>query len=53
MKEIWKDVVGHEGFYKVSNIGRIKRIKRGKGALLGKTRRPQKQKMDICKWFFF
>lgn len=24
-KEIWKDVVGYEGLYKVSNLGRIKR----------------------------
>lgn len=27
MKEIWKDVVGYEGLYKISNIGRIKSIK--------------------------
>lgn len=26
MEEIWKDVVGYEGIYKVSNIGRIKRL---------------------------
>lgn len=26
MKEIWKDVVGYEGFYEVSNLGRIKRV---------------------------
>jgi hypothetical protein len=26
MKEIWKDVVGHEGVYKVSSLGRIKSI---------------------------
>jgi hypothetical protein len=25
-KEIWKDVVGYEGIYKVSNLGRVKRI---------------------------
>ena len=24
-KEIWKDVVGYEGLYQVSNLGRIKR----------------------------
>ena len=28
MKEFWKDVVGFEGFYKVSNLGRIKSLKR-------------------------
>lgn len=26
MKEIWKDVVGYEGYYIVSNLGRIKRL---------------------------
>ena len=24
--EIWKDIKGYEGFYKVSNIGRVKRL---------------------------
>lgn len=28
MQEIWKDVVGHEGFYQVSNIGRVKSLPR-------------------------
>lgn len=27
MQEIWKDVVGYEGLYKVSNFGLVKRIK--------------------------
>lgn len=27
MKEIWKDVVGWEGIYKISNKGRVKRLK--------------------------
>lgn len=26
MQEIWKDVVGYEGFYKVSSLGRVKRV---------------------------
>lgn len=26
MEEIWKDVVGYEGFYAVSNLGKIKRL---------------------------
>ena len=26
MQEIWKDVVGYEGLYQVSNLGRVKRI---------------------------
>ena len=28
MKEIWKDVVGYEGYYQVSNFGNVKSIKR-------------------------
>jgi len=28
MEEIWKDVVGYEGIYKVSNIGRVLSLKR-------------------------
>lgn len=26
MKEIWKDVIGFEGFYQVSNLGRVKKL---------------------------
>lgn len=28
MKEIWKDVVGYEGLYQVSNLGRVKSLER-------------------------
>ena len=28
MNEIWKDVVGYEGYYLVSNLGRVKSVKR-------------------------
>jgi hypothetical protein len=28
MSEIWKDAVGHEGFYQVSNLGRVKGVTR-------------------------
>jgi hypothetical protein len=28
MKEIWKDIAGYEGFYQVSNYGRVKSLKR-------------------------
>lgn len=28
MKEIWKDVVGYEGLYQVSNMGRVSSVKR-------------------------
>ena len=29
MKEIWRNVVGYEGLYQVSNLGRVKRVERG------------------------
>lgn len=28
MEEIWKDVVGWEGIYKVSNLGRVRSLDR-------------------------
>lgn len=28
MQEVWKDVVGYEGLYQVSNMGRVKSLKR-------------------------
>jgi len=28
MEEIWKDVVGYEGYYQISNFGRVKSVKR-------------------------
>ena len=28
MEEIWKDVVGYEGYYQVSNLGRVKGVER-------------------------
>ena len=30
MQEIWKDVKNYEGFYQVSNLGRIKSIRKNK-----------------------
>ena len=28
MEEIWKDIEGYEGFYQVSNIGRVRSLDR-------------------------
>lgn len=36
-KERWLPVVGHEGFYEVSDCGRVKRIASGKGATPGRV----------------
>lgn len=30
MKEIWKDIKGYEGYYKISNLGRVKSLRRKK-----------------------
>ena len=28
MKEVWKDIVGYEGLYQVSNYGKVRSIQR-------------------------
>lgn len=33
-KEIWKDIAGYEGLYKVSNIGNVKSLKNGNERIL-------------------
>lgn len=40
MEEIWKDVIGYEGFYEVSNLGNIRSVTRIKK---GKTLKPLKR----------
>jgi hypothetical protein len=30
MKEIWKDIKGYEGIYQISNLGRVKSLRRSK-----------------------
>lgn len=37
--EEWRPVVGYEGWYEVSNLGRVKRIGAGRGAVPGRTYR--------------
>lgn len=37
MEEVWKDVVGFEGLYQVSNLGRIKSFRRAKERILKPT----------------
>ena len=41
--EVWKDIVGYEGLYQVSNLGRIKSLPRN-GTI--KQIREKKQKYD-------
>lgn len=36
MDEIWKDIEGYEGLYQISSLGRVRRIKGGKGTASGR-----------------
>ena len=42
MKETWKDIKGYEGLYQISNLGRVKSLKRNKRR---KSRRCQSGKI--------
>lgn len=51
MEEIWKDVVGYEGLYKVSNLGRVKSMnyhRSGKEKIL-KTDKSRYERVPLCK----
>lgn len=48
MKEIWKDILGYEGFYKVSNFGRIKSLKRKVNTNDGYTANYKERIMKPC-----
>lgn len=37
MEEIWKDIKGFEGIYQISNMGRLKSLKSGRGRVLSQT----------------
>lgn len=38
MEEIWKDVVGYEGYYQVSNLGRVRSLDKEVNCLKGQKR---------------
>lgn len=38
--EIWRDIIGYEGVYRVSNFGRVKRVKSSNGTVSGKVLKP-------------
>lgn len=51
MEEIWKDIDGYDGLYKVSNLGRIISCHRAKTKLLSLTNKNEKGylKLTLCK----
>lgn len=54
MNERWKPVVGYEGWYDVSDQGRVRRIKAYKTTYVGRILRPSKDTrgyngVDLCK----
>lgn len=42
--EIWKPVIGYEGLYEVSNLGRLKRVAAARGTQIGHILKPAKDK---------
>jgi len=42
-REVWKDVVGYEGVYQVSSLGRVKRVAGGMGATPGRILKPHRR----------
>lgn len=41
MEEVWKSVVGYEGWYEVSNMGRVRRAAPGRNSSVGKILKPK------------
>ncbi|RLC89042.1 MAG: hypothetical protein DRJ03_00330 [Chloroflexi bacterium] len=52
MKTSWRDVVGYEGIYQVSNIGHVKRVTKGRrtrvGKILKQSLRGRKNHQYLC-----
>ena len=48
MIEIWKPIQDFEGFYEVSNIGRVKNVRRNKMLVAGKDKDGYPQVL-LCK----
>ena len=47
--ENWKDIKGYEGHYQVSNLGRVKSLKRGHNKLLSERFGGRYRKASLCK----
>jgi hypothetical protein len=46
--EIWKDVVGYEGIYEISNLGRVKSLERSEWCGRNNSIRVRKEKFLTC-----
>lgn len=46
--EIWRDIAGYEGFYQVSNFGRVKSFKSGQERILKPTFRNGYLRIKLC-----
>jgi len=52
-KEQWKEVIGYEKLYQVSNLGRVKRISGGQGAKAGRILKPGKHSQGyLTVWLY-
>lgn len=49
MSEIWKDVVGYEGHYKVSNLGRVMTVKKGNKRIMSDRLAGRYYNVLLCK----
>lgn len=51
-KEEWLDIAGYEGWYQVSNLGRIKRVRPGTNTYVGRILKPMTshyKSINLCK----
>ena len=49
MKEIWKDIIGYEGLYQISNLGNVKRITKNCKILKQSDNRNGYKLVGLCK----
>jgi hypothetical protein len=55
MNEIWKDIIGYEGYYQVSNIGNVRSVNRQYVDILNRKRlvksKPLKQQLAFANYY--
>lgn len=50
MKEIWKDIPEFKGYYKISNLGRVKRIKKSGNSYCGRILKERKDRYGYVEY---